>query len=264
MPLRFTIVAMLVVLISPVTVGIAADDGGASAEEGAFSERLREDVRMALRPGELARLGGFLVVSGALANTSADQDIRERWQDDFRGEAIDDVMKVFEEFGNLAHPIASIPLFWLGRRYALDNDMPELYTWSDRSARAMILAFPQHVVLRRVIGSPRPPDGPSDWDPFEDRRGVSGHAVYGAIPFMTAARMADSKGERALWWTLSTLPGLSRVQRDRHYLSQFVAGWGIAWQATRITRSVDEGLNAGNVGLAPLHDGAMIVGAWAF
>ena len=140
--------------------------------------------------------------------------------------------------------------------------MPELETWADRSFRASLIAIPQHVVLREVIGSARPNEGPSDWDPFEFSAGVSGHAVYGAIPFMVAAREAESFGGQALWWSLSTMSGLSRVHRDRHYLSQFIAGWGVAWSATRVVKRVDEERDAGAISVVPMADGAMIVASW--
>src|SRR5690606_20584378 len=105
--------------------------------------------------------------------------------------------------------------------------------WASRSLRANILGGTQAWALTYMLGSHRPRAGTSDWQPWNDNDGVSGHSFYGAVPFLTAAHMSDSAGWKATLITLSTLPAFSRVNDDQHYLSQAVMGWSIAWLSTR-------------------------------
>jgi hypothetical protein len=93
--------------------------------------------------------------------------------------------------------------------------------------------------LQSLLGSGRPDSGvDSDWIPFKEGHGVSGHAFIGAIPFLSAAEMVENRVLKSLLYAGSTLAGLSRVNDDQHYTSQVLLGWWIAYLAeTSVDRS---------------------------
>ena len=66
---------------------------------------------------------------------------------------------------------------------------------------------------------------------------VSGHAFIGAIAFVNAAKMTDRVGLKLALYTFSVLPAWSRINDQRHYLSQAALGW---WMAYLAASAVDE------------------------
>jgi membrane-associated phospholipid phosphatase len=85
---------------------------------------------------------------------------------------------------------------------------------------------------------------------------VSGHAFIGAVPFITAAQMTDKIWAKGLFYTLSTIPGWSRVNDNAHYLSQVLLGWYLGYLSVRSV-SATEGLKPLPRGLTifPIADG---------
>jgi len=83
------------------------------------------------------------------------------------------------------------------------------------------------------LGGDRPHDESigSRWRPFQYGHGVSGHAFVGAVPFITAAQMAENPWLKGGLYCLSVLPGWSRIEHDKHYLSQVGLGWWLAYLA---------------------------------
>lgn len=196
-----------------------------------------EDFRQYYDPESLGDLLIPLAIAGTLAGSNADHYVRQRIQQDFRDDTSDDISSVFLDVGDLAHNKISLPIYALvmwGSGYSGDatNDTPAA-RWASRSLRANILGGTQAWVLTYMLGSHRPRTGTSDWQPWNDNDGVSGHSFYGAVPFLTAAHMSENAGWKATWITLSTLPAFSRLNDDQHYLSQAVMGWSIAWLSTR-------------------------------
>jgi hypothetical protein len=51
----------------------------------------------------------------------------------------------------------------------------------------------------------------------------------GAIPFLTISKMVRSKKLKLLFYTGSFATGLSRINDNKHYLSQIALGWWIAF-----------------------------------
>jgi len=88
--------------------------------------------------------------------------------------------------------------------------------------------------LQRGLGANRPSDeNPSPrWRPFSDDNSASGHAFIAAVPWLNLARRAPGPGNKWLARCGSVLTGWSRINDRKHYLSQVVLGWTIAWNAT--------------------------------
>ncbi|MDI6889358.1 MAG: hypothetical protein QMC83_00235 [Thermodesulfovibrionales bacterium] len=49
------------------------------------------------------------------------------------------------------------------------------------------------------------------------------------MPFITAAKMNDIQYLKAVFYGLSILPGLSRINDNKHYFSQVALGWYLAF-----------------------------------
>lgn len=202
-----------------------------------FAAGVRNDYLSAYRAAELRKLLVPLAAAGTLANTRADRSIREHWQANVRGELSNELGRIFLEVGDAGQNKISLPFYTLTMLAAdysgVEAEDHPVATWAARSARANLVGGPQAWVLTYALGSHRPGVGESDWAPWRDNDGVSGHAFYGAVPLLTAGHMAEHPGWRYTLYALSVLPAVSRINNDQHYSSQVVMGWSIAWLSTR-------------------------------
>jgi hypothetical protein len=186
----------------------------------------------------LCCLAAVVAIAAPLANTSADQDIRDWYQREVVGNrdyrvrenAVNDFFDVAGEWQVLV-PVL-IGSWTLG---SICDDRPALTTagqWGQRSLRALLVGSLASGTLQFGLGGGRPGEG-SHWRPFQDANSVAGHGFVGAVPFLTAASMTRS---RPLRWTLfaaSFGTTWTRLDRDAHYFSQCLLGWSIAYLATR-------------------------------
>jgi len=169
-----------------------------------------------------------------LANTAMDRHFQDWYQDDVRCSGTDDVSTFFKVFGEGQ---IFVPAFaGLALVDVFCEDMPVLGIAGDfgaRASRAYLVGAPPMLLMQFVTGASRPGEAPchSEWKPFDDNNGVSGHAFMGAVPFITAARMCDGFWLKSCFYILSTFTAWSRVNDDRHYLSQACLGWWMAYTA---------------------------------
>ncbi len=174
-------------------------------------------------------------VAAIVANGEIDDRVQEVFRDKLNGEAGGKFATFFNDFGDAAQPLSVLPVYlgamWLGG-YGADTDSG-VARWGGDSLRAMLVASPQLVVLSHVSGGQRPEEGNSGWNEFEDDNGVSGHAFYGAVPILSAARLVERRWLKYSLYAVSTLPGFARVHSDKHYFSQSLMGWWLAYTATR-------------------------------
>ncbi len=222
-------------------------------EERSFHDRLDSDVQLSLddysrlySPLGLTALGVGIAGAAPLANTSADQDVRDWYQHRIKREGLDPVSDVFN-YGGQAWVVVPVTLELMALNGRFGEDWQHdggILEWSNRSTRAIALGYPPVLALYGILGAGRPHTGDSHWHPFNDFHGVSGHTFIGAVPWLTAAAMTDN-------WLLKTplvagsfLTGWSRLHDDRHYLSQIVLGW---WIAALSVHSVDGTQRAWNV-----------------
>lgn len=188
------------------------------------------------------RVGGLalgLAAAAPLANTPADRSVQSWYQGRFRGPAADAASTTVSYAGQLwvVVPVGVEAAVYLGKRVEDAEDPSRLYEWSNRSLRAAAVGYPPALALFVLLGSSRPDRDDSRWHPFEDVHGVSGHTFIGAVPFLTAAAMTDNPWCRGPLVAGSFLTGWSRLHDDRHYLSQTLLGWWLAYLAVR---SVDD------------------------
>ncbi len=175
-----------------------------------------------------------------LANTSLDEDFQGWYQRDVRSSSTDDFATFWKPFGEgwiFVPAYAGLALVG-----GIFEDRPlvgGVGEFGDRVTRGYLVGVPPMVLMQYLLGGSRPtePGLGSQWKPFDDDNGVSGHAFIGAVPFITAAKMCQNPWMKATLYTFSTLPAWSRFNDDTHYLSQACLGW---WMAYLACRAVDD------------------------
>lgn len=178
-------------------------------------------------------LGGAIGISAILANTNGDESIREFYLNDIHQDNLDGFEEVSYQFG--AHWTVLPVLGGAAVVGAIFDESPAgliLYSWGERSLRGFIVGAPLMWLLQEGIGSSRPnenPDQGSNWNPFNDNNGASGHAFVGAIPFLTAASMSENLLLKGAFFLVSFLSGWGRIYVDRHYFSQVFLGWSVGF-----------------------------------
>jgi hypothetical protein len=174
-----------------------------------------------------------LGIAGALAHTNADRSVRDWYQESVRSSETDDVAQIVEPFGGGR---ITVPVF-VGAALVgtLAEEVPGsamIEKWGRHSLRMLLIGVPPLLMLQNGLGAARPSQT-SEWQPFEEDHGASGHSFMGAVPFLAAAGLTDHRWVRAGLLVGSTLCGLSRLNDDKHYDSQVTLGWGLAYLAAR-------------------------------
>jgi hypothetical protein len=184
---------------------------------------------------KLTSLALAVALAAPLANTSGDHDVQRWYQQRVRVNGLDTLSDVANYGGQLwvALPICMEAAAVTGLMEAGPFDDGGFHEWAHRSLRATAVGYPPVIALYFLLGSARPTEGTSRWQPFQDWHGVSGHTFIGAIPFLTAAAMTDDPLLKAPLFVGSLLTGWSRIHDDQHYLSQVALGWWLAYLAVR-------------------------------
>lgn len=179
----------------------------------------------------LLYVGIAVAIAAPIANTEADQSIRDWYQ---RGagnsQAANDAADFFKVFGHWQYVVPIYLGLALGE-YAFP-DSPAAHVLGQfgmRSLRAMAVGAPTVGVLQVGLGAGRPYTLDSHWHPFNHANSVAGHGFVGAIPFLTAASMADHPLLKVMFFAGSFGTCWSRIQHDDHYFSQALLGWAIAY-----------------------------------
>jgi hypothetical protein len=173
----------------------------------------------------LATMGVAFGIGAALANTDADKDIRQAY---FSGIGYQSGIHGFKFFGEGLYTLPAYAVIGLVGT-AFDNRPVGgvLQEYGVRGLRTALVGGPPMLLMQVVTGAGRPNEHPwgSRWVPFYDNNGVSGHAFIGAIPFVTAAKMTDRPVLKVIFYGLSVMPALSRLNDSAHYPSQIFLGY---------------------------------------
>lgn len=175
------------------------------------------------------RLGGALLGAGALAYSGTDAACDQWYKEHVRSQSSDRLAKLAEPWGRRFWFLNWLLLATLDATYHSSS----FTRWGRRNLEAMLVGLPTLWSLQYGLGGSRPTDetwGPR-WHPFADDNTASGHAFMAAIPWLNAARAAGGKSGRALARLGSLLTAWSRFNDRKHYLSQVLLGYGIAWNA---------------------------------
>jgi len=178
--------------------------------------------------GNLTRLGIGIAGAAVFANTGMDPYIRNKYQNDLRSTGTDDATKIFNiSATGITLVLAPAYLGAYGAGKLFHN--PTMEEWALKSFRATVVGGPALLLLAAATGGDRPTEGDSNWGAFNNFHGVSGHAYFTAVPFITAAKMSENPYQKAIFYGLSTLTGLSRINDDKHYFSHSALGWYLAY-----------------------------------
>ncbi len=211
----------------------------AFAEDGLWQD-VKSDYDEFYSSDRFMRMGVMFAGGAVLANTDMDQKFQDQYAGTFF--SVDDSFsaKQFGE-GKILIPLSLISAgigHWL-------NDGTELTgigKWGERTARAYLVGGPTVLVTQLLTGASRPSEDEqiSDWKPFNDSNGVSGHAFIGSVPFLTIAYMnKDNALIKYSAYLASTLAAVSRINDNQHYLSQAILGWYLGWESVDSVYTVD-------------------------
>ncbi len=192
------------------------------------------------------RLGGAVAAAGVLAYSGADEAVDRFHTGSLRSGGTDAASRLVNPFGER---------FWFVNWFlvaVVDAFVRSgsFSRWGRENFEALVVGLPVLWTLQRGLGANRPSDGnPSPrWRPFSDDNSASGHAFIAAVPWLNLARRAPGPVNKWLARGGSVLTGWSRINDRKHYLSQVVLGWTIAWNATEAVHG-DE-LPAAKTGLS--------------
>lgn len=175
------------------------------------------------------RLGGAVAAAGVLAYSGADEAVAGFYQDSVRGRTTDRVSGLVkpagERFWFVNWLLVAVVDAWL-RTNAFTR-------WGRQNFEAMVVGLPTLWIVQRGLGANRPSsdDASPRWRPLAADNAASGHAFIAAVPWLTLARRTNTPVVRPLARLASTVTGWSRLNDEKHYLSQVVLGWTIAWNA---------------------------------
>jgi hypothetical protein len=195
--------------------------------------RLLNDYKNFYWSENLLYVGIAAAMAAPIANTHADQSIRNWYQAGVgqgRSRGLDNTALFVKNFGEYKYAIPAYFVLSGGGVLWPDNDV--LYTlgnFGDRGLRALAVGAPAVGILQYSLGSDRPFTQDSTWHPFRANHAASGHAFVGAIPFLTAASITESRALQTLLFAGSFATSWSRIHTDDHYFSQVLLGWSIAY-----------------------------------
>jgi len=181
------------------------------------------------------------LAAGLLAYSGADEAV-ERWHSgSVRSSGTDAVAGVIKFFGER---------FWFGLWFmtaAVDAWIRSgpFSRWARSNFEAMAVGLPVLWTVQRGLGANRPSsdDGNPRWRPMKAANSASGHTFIAAIPWMTLARSTRLKYVEIPAWVGSAVTGWSRMNDQKHYLSQVLLGWLIAWNAVAAVQEAPETLS---------------------
>ena len=197
-----------------------------------FTDLVEEDYSRFYSTKTIGDSTFFLLVGAMIANTEADDNFNGWYQNDFRSERTDEFSRFAKQFGEGEDIVPIMAGAWL-LGHGLDKiniaGADHLEEWGEKSIRTLVVGAPVLLVTQIATGAGRPEEGGSEWEPFDDNNGVSGHAFMGAVPFLTAAQMTDNTYLKGMYFFGSTWCAWSLVNDNDHYLSQAVLGWSLAY-----------------------------------
>ena len=249
--LKITILSLL--LLCPLNV---------YANNQRLGETIKSDFDHFYSPFSSGRMSIALLIGAGMANTVADTEIQDRYQSEIRSKGTDDIANTAKTFGEKT---ILIPLVLASA--AVGNLLPEEGTlsspgrWGQRASRAYLVGAPTTLFFQHLTGASRPDEGRgSNWRPFEDNNGVSGHAFVGSVPFLTLTHMTDNWLGKSFWFACSTAAAWSRVNDNKHYASQAFLGWYIGFESTLAVASTEIETEEVEISFIPipLPDGAML------
>lgn len=255
------IIAFSITAAAYITQPVMAAEEPAGNTNTSISTTISNDYGNFYSHDRLIRLGIGFGLGGIMANTNIDMSIRNWYQDSVRSEKTNSWASTTETdrtfnakfFGEGKYMIP-VALLAASINY-IDSDTA-LGNWGANASRAYIVGLPAMWFMQGATGATRPGDRPegSSWTtPFGHSNGVSGHSFVGAVPFLTIAAMnPDNAWIKYPAYLASAAAGWSRVNDDKHFPSQVILGWYMAWEA--VDSVMDTNKKKNTITFAPMLD----------
>lgn len=234
---------LMMILITTSAIGHSEQPNNESSYQTLCetTENLKNDIlcdfSVYLGKENLRDLGVLFLTIGTMANTNIDHALSRSWKKGIHSSSSDTLFKLPDRIGKCNYVATYLGTMAIGHWQSHTTIGYTLYNWGYRSIRTLLLVGVQDPIYGWFIGNGRPKDGKhtSRWKLFKKggEAGCSGHSFNGAIPFMTAAMMTDSLPLKIGFYTLASLPGFARINKQAHYPSQVILSWGIAYLAAR-------------------------------
>jgi membrane-associated phospholipid phosphatase len=174
--------------------------------------------------------------AGILALMLVDEPV-QRFAQRSRTATTDGIANVVRHVGQ-PEVYITVPVALVGA--GLIADKPEIAKAGGRAAASLALAAAVELTLKVVIGRARPDSGLGSrhFDSFsvKARSMPSGHSALSWALMTSLAGEVRSPWLRAGCYTLAAGTAVSRVNDDRHWLSDIVAGSLIGFTAARLVR----------------------------
>ncbi len=173
-----------------------------------------------------------LIVAGVGVMMLADEPFRDFWQDDVRGDTTDD----FADFGDTVGDFYTLlPAVGVGFVAGAALDDRKLQAASLEAVQALAITAGFVKALKYGTGRRRPNDSPDSAFEFDgpglsgdNKSFVSGHAAYSfTVASVFASAYDDNVYVAGLAYGLAGLSAMSRVNDDKHWLSDVVVGAAI-------------------------------------
>jgi membrane-associated phospholipid phosphatase len=235
-----------------------------------FGYKVLEDYRNFYSCDSLVCLTAAFGAGALMANTGFDTTMQSAWQTSVEPT---DLGKFFTGCKDIGEGRYALAVFGAAAATGLalegrpGGDV--LGEWGSRSLRMFIVGAPPVYVFQLATGASRPLEessAGSQWKPFTDDNGVSGHAFVGAIPFLAAADMVENPVAKGALYVCSTFVGFSRMTTDSHFPSQVFLGWYLAWASSRAVSGTELHFSGMEVSVVPLPmadlGGLAIEGRW--
>ncbi len=182
--------------------------------------------------GEWLTAGLFAAGVGGLF--LIDEDIQDWWQHDVRGDLTDNLASTFEPLGHNKNTFAGAAAL-AGFGMLIDNHKAQ--ETGLLAMQAILLTAPLVEALKLTGGRHRPNHSPNDahvWDgpawSQEQKSFASGHAAYA---FTAATVIANQYKDNWLVpvgaYSVAGLTALSRVNDNKHWVSDIVVGAALGW-----------------------------------
>lgn len=256
------ILAVIIVLAVFSAAGAARAEGPFEKFNSDLSALGKDYKNLYLDSTSLLYFGAALAGAGVLANTSMDRDVQKYYRDDIRSSFTDSASKVLILPGE---PLIALPVLGV-LRLAVPTDSG-IGQWSQRTLRGLFLGAPAAYAVQVLAGGGRPEEGTdsSKWrGPYQNHNSLSGHTFIGAMPLITAAMMQDDPFWKYALYAASPLTGLSRINDDKHYLSQVAIGWYLAYLSARAVERTGPSPGVTVTAMPLRDDGFFILAGWRF
>lgn len=207
---------------------------GTHLNGGEIKKQLRTDHKQFYAKKNLYLGAGLLTLGAILAHSPIDRDVQNWYQSEVRTSRSDNFAAFVKPFGS-GRQVLPVYLTAAAFGHFLPKGclLQPVAHWAKLSLRTIIIGAPPVVALQRILGASRPSERNAHWHPFKDDNTVSGHAFMGAVPFLSAAKMAQSAIIKSGLYLASTFTAWSRLNDNKHYLSQILMGWSIACLASQ-------------------------------